>query len=196
MGVVETQNPTEVRASCFLSMSTLNELKSYHWTVPLTEMIENDTPLAQYQSLDRHMANLNHIKCHLHDKAKNKKLQNDENNMIAASWPFHQMMDGIATTEKIPTLRLSFISASDHTFAAHDNRYGVTVGIEFRDPASAGNYQAPNEAIQVDLLNWRTVVYVKNKKLSRLASNGNTTAQQWCGIGWIKSSILILDHNL
>jgi len=35
-----------------------------------------------------------------HDKhrAQNKKLQKDENNMIAASWPFYQMMDGLATT--------------------------------------------------------------------------------------------------
>lgn len=194
---VETQNPTEVQRPNDLERfllshynpqdykespcHTLNELKSYHWSVPLTETIENDTPLAQYQSLDRHMANLNHIKCHLHDKAKNKKLQNDENNMIAASWPFHHMMDGIATTEKIPTLRLSFISASDHIFAAHDNRYGVTVGIEFRDPASAGNYQAPNGAIQEDQLNWRTVVYVKNKETFKtcLEWKHNSTTMVW-----------------
>lgn len=193
---VETQSPTEVQRPSDLERfllslynpqdfespcNSLNELKSYHWSVPLTEMIENDTPLAQYQSLDRHMAKLNHVKCHLHDKAKNKKLQNDENNMIAASWPFHQMMDGIATTEKIPTLRLSFISASDHTLAVHDNRYEVSVGIEFRDAASASNYQPPTGAIKVDALNWRTVVYVKNKETFKtcLEWKHNSTTMVW-----------------
>lgn len=175
--LLSNYHPNDFESPCH----TLADLKSYHWSVPLTEPVEEGSSLAQYQSLDRNIANLNHIKCHLHDKAKNKKLQNDENNMIAASWPFHQMLDGIATREGVPLLRLSFFSASDHPIATQDNRYAVSLNIEFRDVASAQNYQAPDGAVQRDEVNWTTTVYVKNKTTFKtcLDWKENNTTKLW-----------------
>ena len=50
------------------------------------------------------------------------------------------------------------------TWLGHSPRiaksFPLSVGIEFRDAASAGNYQAPNGTDQVDPLNWWTVAYV------------------------------------
>ena len=75
---VETQNPTEVPSPNDLDRfllshydpqafespcNTLDQLKSYHWSVSLTEMVEDNSPLAIYQSLDHRMAKLKHIKC-------------------------------------------------------------------------------------------------------------------------------------
>jgi hypothetical protein len=103
-------------------------------------------------------------KCHLHDKAENKGLQNNENNMVAASWYFHQLLDGINTEDKFPLLVLSFVSVSEARLAAKDNRYQVTLAIEFFDQKYLAAYQAPTGASLIAGV-WRTAVFVKDKAI-------------------------------
>ena len=69
--------------------------------------------------------------------------------------------------------------------------------IEFRDAASASNYQPPTGAIQVDALNWRTVVYVKNKETFKtcLEWKHNSTTMVWNRIDQELNSD-DFDHNL
>ena len=170
-------NPSDSESPCH----TLADLESYHWSVPLTEMVEDDSPITIYQSLEGLLAGLKHVKCHLHDKAKNKKLQNDENNMVAASWPFHQMMDGISTKESIPLLRLSFLKASQNRLAEFDNRFRVTVQVEFRHVANASLYRAPLGAVKLNETTWKTDVYVKDKQIFQecLEWKYNNTTKAW-----------------
>jgi len=72
---------------------------------------------------DKLVPHLGHYKFHLKDKAKFQKLQNNENNMVAASWTFHQLMDGLNTTEGIPLVALSVkaaaLSLSSYCFSAY-----------------------------------------------------------------------------
>mmetsp|Transcript_15487 Transcript_15487/g.29572 ORF Transcript_15487/g.29572 Transcript_15487/m.29572 type:complete len:271 (-) Transcript_15487:27-839(-) len=95
-------NPSTSESPC----GDLDMLRSYRISVPVTEAAENNSPLVKYQSVDRRQFGLNHY------KAKNKTYQNNENNMIAASWTFHQMLEGLNTEENIPLLRVSFVSSS------------------------------------------------------------------------------------
>lgn len=170
-------DPSESESPCH----TLADLKSYHWSVPLTEQVEDDSPLAKYQCLDAKLAGLKHIKCHVHSKQKNKKLQTNESNMIAASWPFHQMMDGFSTTESIPLLRLSCVEASQNRFADFDGRFKVTVQIEFRHKTNETLYRPPTGAKKVNETTWETVVYVKDKEVfqSSLAWKYDNTTKAW-----------------
>lgn len=145
----------------------LDMLRSYRISVPVTEAAEDNSPLVKYQSVDRRQLGLNHYKCHLHDKAKNKAYQNNENNMIAASWAFHQMLDGLNTEEKIPLLRVSFASSSPRRRADMDNRYEVLLGIEFKDEVFSQNYSSQSQegARRVDIKNWEVTVYVQDKEV-------------------------------
>lgn len=138
----------------------LDMLRSYRISVPITEAVDENSPLVMYQSLDRRQLGLKHYKCHLHDKAKNKA---NESNMAAASWTFHQMLDGLNTAEKIPLLRLSFRGASRQRLSDKDQRYQVKVGIHFKDEALALNYQNPEGARKMDEKSWEVTVYVKDK---------------------------------
>ena len=159
----------------------LDMLGSYRISVPITEAVESNSPLVMYQSVDIRQLGLKHDKCHLYDKAKNKAYQNNENNMIAASWLFHQMLDGLHTDEKIPLLRLSFTSSSARRQADNDNRYAVTLGIEFKDEALARNYQCPEGGIQVDNKNWEVTVHVQNKEIFEECVNWKyeDTTKKW-----------------
>ena len=142
---------------------TLDQLHSYHLSVPVTEPVEPNTPLVRYQSIDKLIPHIEHYKCHLKDKAKFKSLQNDENNMVAASWPFHQMMDGLNTMEGIPLVALSVKEASEQRLSAYDNRYAVTLLLEFFYKDLAAVFAAKEGARRVSSSSWETVVYVRDK---------------------------------
>lgn len=159
----------------------LDMLESYRISVPVTEAAEENSPLVTYQSVDKRQFGLKQYKCHLYDKAKNKTYLNNENNMIAASWTFHQMLDGLNTDERIPLLRVSLKSSSPNRHAEKDNRYAVALGIEFKDEALAQNYQSPVGAKKVDDTNWEVTVYVQDKGVFEECVNWKyaDTTQKW-----------------
>jgi hypothetical protein len=159
----------------------LGELYSYRLSVPVTEDVEPTTDLAQYQRLDKFMPGLAHYKCHLKSKAKFKHLLNDESNMVAASWPFHQMLDGLHTTESIPLVVLSVINSAEFSSAAHGNRYSVTLKVKFRDKACASSFAAIDMAKRLDDTTWETVVHVLDKEtfLECVAWKYADTKEQW-----------------
>ena len=97
------------------------------------------------------------------NKSKFKKLQNDENNIVAASWTFHQLLDGLNTEEGIPLVKLSVKSASDHRIASQGNRFSVTLNLEFFYEENAFAFAGNEGAKKVDELNWETVIFVKDK---------------------------------
>jgi hypothetical protein len=158
--LLQHYRPQESESPCY----TMADLHSYHLSVPLTEPAENDSALVKYQSMDKTPLGVAQYKCHLHDKAKNKRFQNNENNMVAASWYFHQLLDGLNTEDKIPLVVLSLKSVSEARLVAKDNRYQVTIAVEFFDQKYLAAYQAPTGASLVAGL-WQTSVFVKDKDI-------------------------------
>jgi hypothetical protein len=156
---LQDYTPQEYESPC----QTLDQLHSYRLSVPVTEPVETGTPLVQYQSIDKLVPHLKHYKCHLKDKAKFKQLQNDENNMVAASWPFHQQLDGLNVEEGMPLLAMSVKEASSCRSATHANRYPVTLSIRFFFPELAASFAAQEFARKGNNDTWETIVYVQDK---------------------------------
>jgi Crinkler effector protein N-terminal domain len=156
---LQDYKPQESESPC----QSINQLHSYRLSIPVTEAVEPNTDLARYQSIDKLLPHLKHYRCHLKSKSKFKNLQSDENNMVAASWTFHQLLDGLNTTEEIPLVALSVKSTSDHTISSRDNRFSVTLNLEFFYQETAAAFAGNEGARKVDELNWETVIFVKDK---------------------------------
>jgi len=159
---LQQYQPQDSESPC----QTLAQLHSYRLSVPVTEPAEPNTPLVRFQSIDKQVPHLNHYKCHLKDKAKFKGLQSNENNMLAATWTFHQQLDGLNVQEGIPLVAISVKNASSHRVASQDDRFRVTLSIEFFYPDLAASFAAVDGARKgEDDRTWETVVYVRDRNL-------------------------------
>ena len=143
---------------------TLQHLHSYRLSVPATEPVEPSSPLMKYQCIDKLKPHVGHYKCHLVDKAKSKTYQADENNLVAASWDFHQQLDGLNVTEGIPLVSISVTSSSYHRLARHDDRYSVTLALEFFYAELAAAFNAVEGSRKLNDTTWETTVYVRDKE--------------------------------
>ena len=153
--------PTDSDSPCV----TLDQLHYYRLSVPVTEAVEPTTDLARFQCIDKLTPHVKHYKCHLKDKAKFKQLQTNENNMVAASWFFHQQLDGLNVSEGIPLVALSWESASPSPLASHGSRYQVTLLVEFFYSELAASFAHADHAVRIDDKSWRINVYVQDKNL-------------------------------
>lgn len=160
---------------------SLDQLHSYRLSIPITEPAETNEPITRYQSLDMCIGRAKPYKCHLKDKASFKALQRNENNMVVASWPFHQMLDGLNTEESIPLVALGVKSTSERRLAQNDNRYSVTMVLEFYEKVDAEAFQKREGAKRIDAKTWETVVFVSDKVLFEecVKWKGNNTREQW-----------------
>ena len=118
----------------------------------------------KYQCIDKLKPHVGHYKCHLIDKAKSKTYQSNENNMLAASWDFHQQLDGLNVTEGIPLVAVSVTSSSQHRLASHENRYSVTLALEFFYAELASAFNAVNGSRKLNDTTWETTVFVQDKE--------------------------------
>ena len=152
-------NPLETESPC----DTLDQLESYRLSAPITEGVEPQSPLAVYQALDVCVGTNKHYKCHLKSQTKYKSVASNPNNMLAASWPLHQMLDGLNNMDNMSVVKLSIYSASDEVDAqSFQAKPGAT-----RDDTNANI--------------WRTCVFVKDKGqfAEFVAFKGNETQRQW-----------------
>eukprot|EP00978_Attheya_sp_CCMP212_P041497 scaffold238779_cov60-Attheya_sp.AAC.3 len=103
--------------------------------------------------------------------------------MVAASWYFHQLLDGMNTEENIPLVVLSLVSVSEARLVAQDNRYQVTIAVEFCDQKYLSGYQAPTETGASLLVAglWQTCVFVKDKDIfkKRIGWKEADTRKKW-----------------
>jgi hypothetical protein len=101
--------------------------------------------------------------------------------MVVASWPFHQMLDGLNTEESIPLVALGVKSMSERRLAQNDNRYSVTMVLEFYEKVDAEAFQKREGAKRIDAKTWETVVFVSDKVLFEecVKWKGNNTREQW-----------------
>ena len=176
--MLQDYRPSDSESPC----ESLNDLHSYRLSVPITEAVEPGSLLAKFQSIDKQQPFLLPYKCHLKDKAKFKSLQTNENNMLAASWPFHQMMDGINTEDGLPMVCISVQSQGGSRSASHGDRVPVTLRLEFRNQAVAAGYVGNDRASKrVSETVWDVTVYVTDPKLfgECVAWKENDTRQKW-----------------
>jgi hypothetical protein len=156
-----------------------------HWiSFTLTvypEPIEPNSALVRYQSIDKQLPHIDHYKCHIKDKAKFKSFQNNDNNMVAASWPFHQMMDGLNTPEGIPLVALSVQKSLPCRNLEYDNLYAVTLLLEFYYTDLAQAFAAKEGARKLSDESWETVVYFHDKVIFQecIEWKWNNTQSKW-----------------
>jgi len=93
--------PSETESHC----DTLDLLESYRLSAPITEGVEPQTPLAIYQVLDVCVGTNKHYKCHLKSQTKYKSVASNPNNMLAASWSLHQMLDGLNNMDNMSVVK-------------------------------------------------------------------------------------------
>ena len=111
-------------------------------------------------------------------------LRNDENNLLCVSWPLHQMMDGLNTDNGVPTVAISVRSRKGTASPDHDDRFPITLLLNFRDDTHAALFQ-PNDnegTKRIEGTNdWEVVVYVKDPKVfcSCVAWKLGDTRRQW-----------------
>ena len=159
----------------------LDYLESYRLSAPVTEAVEFNDPIAIYQSIDECVGRNKPYKCHLKDKARFKSLARNENNVVAASWSLHQMLDGLNHTDNMSVVKLSVISSSDYSISNQDNRYAIVIQLEFFNAVDAAAFQPREGAAKFDNTTWQTTVYVKDKAefAEFIRWKGDDTEKQW-----------------
>jgi len=175
--ILQDYEPRDSESPC----DGLDQLESYRLSNPITEAVDFDDPIAIYQSLDVCVGRNKPYKCHLKDKAKFKSVARNENNIVAASWALHQMLDGLNHADNMSVVKLSVTSLSDCTISSQDNRYAIVVKLEFFNSVDAAAFQPRAGATKIDNTTWQTTVYVKNKAefAEFVQWKGDDTEKQW-----------------
>ena len=175
--IQQDYNPKDSESPC----DGLDQLESYRLSIPVTEAVEFNDPIAIYQSLDVCVGRNKPYKCHLKDKAKFKSVAGNENNVLAASWPLHQMLDGLNHADSMSVVKLSVVSASEYTISSKCDRYAVVLQLEFFNKVDAAAFQPRADASKVDDKTWQTTVHVKNKTefAEFVRWKGDDTEKQW-----------------
>jgi hypothetical protein len=175
--ILQDYIPGESESPC----QSLDQLHGFRLSVPTTEAVELTDPIAIYQALDVCVGTNKPYKCHLKDKARFKSLANNPNNILAASWPLHQMLDGLNNKDDMSVVKLSLVSASQNTIASKENRYAATVQLKFLHEADSQAFQATAGAQRVDKCTWRTIVHVRNawEFAEFVKWKGQDTQSQW-----------------
>lgn len=170
--------PTDTESPCL----SLDQLHSYQMSIPVTESVAPTDPIAIYQSLDVCVGTNRPYKCHLKDKAKFRSVATNPNNLLAASWPLHQMLDGINNDDSMSVLKLSIFNTSECRLVEKDNRFAVILQLEFFHAVDAKAFRPrPEGARRINEKIWHTTVYVKDKCEFNefVAWKSNNTQEQW-----------------
>ena len=101
--------------------------------------LSKDDPLFRWQTLERNDIIGQPYRCHLIDKKfdGSRRKKKDNNNFLAGSWPFHQLLDGLnlSTPNLVPGLQVEFDMEAGSTVTAEEGvtRHKVFVKITFLD---------------------------------------------------------------
>ena len=174
---LQCYEPRDSESPC----ETLNQLSSYRLSIPATEPVDQNDDIAIYQSIDVCVGTNKPYKCHLKDKARFKAVARDQNNLLAASWPFHQMLDGLNNVDDMSVVKLLVVGTSEGPIVAQGNRFSVTLRLEFFHQVDADSFQAKTGALRRGTKEWETVVYVRDAARFREYATwkGNDTQSQW-----------------
>jgi hypothetical protein len=100
---------------------------------------------------------------------------------VAASWLFHQQMDGLNSTEGVPVVALSVASVGQERSAQHDDRVAVTLKLEFSSKYLADIFQGNETARRESDTTWQIAVFVTDPKMfgECIAWKYNDTKSKW-----------------
>ena len=109
-------------------------------------------------------------------------MQNNKNNLLAASRPFHQMMDGLNTDEHLPMVAISVKSKVSDRSASHAYRFPMVVLLEFQEETHASIFRGNTGSRRVEgTKNWEVVVFVADAEVfcDCVAWRHADTKQKW-----------------
>lgn len=162
--LLQHYDPSEAQDSPCTSLADFRGVPSSLATEPvaLTE------PLWKYQSIesDASFAVRMPYKLHIKDKARFKGLRDNENNMLAGSWTFHQLFDGLNTAEGhlVPLLAIRWLGCDPNVtqFPDGERRFKVELLIEFFMDAAEADLAGSLKVCftKVSDRNWKVFVYV------------------------------------
>lgn len=100
------------------------------------KMIPNNSPLCQWQTIEDPSRFSNWYECHVLPKSMGGS--KSSNNLLAASWAFHQLFDGLVLDVDLPPgvpgLVAEFVDADGTSVDASDGtRYKVSIRLRFLD---------------------------------------------------------------
>ena len=132
-------------------------------------------PLAQFQCLEDAdvFEGLMPYVCHVKPKAQFDKLKNKEYNTIAASWTFHQMFDGLNTTDlETGENNLPLVTIKPLKTEIREEMVGdpprkwkkVEVELEYRDSVFAKRIALKPGSTKISDTKWKTFVHVEDAK--------------------------------
>lgn len=125
----------------------------------------------------------NPYRCHLKDQARFKALKSNENNIIAASWPFHQLLDGLNTIDGLPHVRLEPVQTDTFIKETLDgeDRFKVFVNIVYHKTQYASCIGLKHGSEKLSDTTWRSFVHVKDPTLfcECLQWKNDDTAEKW-----------------
>lgn len=161
----EHESPIQSLANFLQSRSSSTHSHSTAEVVPL------DDPNAKYQSVEKLFANTLPYKCHIKPKRKFKDLMDNENNLLLASWIFHQYFDGFHTVTGTPLIAIYHIS-TDNTPILMDEfptelRTRVEIGIECfsQNVAEEVGGWLKMGSERISDIEWKTFVHVKDPEM-------------------------------
>lgn len=137
-----------------------------------TEPVALVEPLYKYQSIesDATFVARNPYKLHIKDKSRFRALRDNENNMFAGSWTFHQLFDGLNTTEGhlIPLMAIKWIRCDSNatSFLDGESRFKVELQIEFFTEAAETDLKGSLKqgSTRVSEKKWGVFVHVSDPK--------------------------------
>ena len=137
------------------------------------EVLPLNDPIAKYQSVEKlPISDLLLYKCHIKPKRRFEELKDNESNILMATWPFHQLFDGLHTTRGHPLLAIHHVSTDSHSIQMDDDcpgelRTRVDIAIECFSANIAkevGGLLRTGSTCESDIV-WKTFVYVKDPEM-------------------------------
>lgn len=144
-------------------------------------VVSISTPLAQFQSFEdmdtlRGFNTLRGFKpyiCLIKPKAKFDNTKHEEYNKVAASWPFHQMFDGLNTYDletgenNLPLVAIKPLKTSireENVGEPPRKRKRVEVELEYRDSEFAQKIVLKPGSTRISDVKWKSFVHVDDEK--------------------------------
>jgi hypothetical protein len=137
-----------------------------------TEPVDFTESLWKYQSIESSVIfnARKPYRLHIKDKAQFKGLRDNENNMFAGSWTFHQLFDGLHTVEGhgVPLLAIQWLGSDPKVtqFPDGERRFKVELQIEFFTDAAEADLvnNLKIGSSKVSDRNWKVFVHVCEPK--------------------------------
>lgn len=154
-------------------MQSLNEFDACQSSI--FSVVSISTPLAQFQSFED-MDTLRGFKpyiCLIKPKAKFDNIKHEEYNKVAASWPFHQMFDGLNTYDletgenNLPLVAIKPLKTSireENVGEPPRKRKRVEVELEYRNSEFAQKNVLKPGSTRISDVKWKTFVHVDDEK--------------------------------